>query len=163
MNPGPIRFNRTERAGTLTAEIWLPRSRPEVFSFFADAGNLEALTPPWLRFEILTPPPIQMAVGTLINYRLRVHGWPVRWQSQITAWEPSVRFVDEQLRGPYRLWRHEHTFAEADGGTLVRDVVTYAVLGGAVVNALFVRPDLQKIFAYRQEKLADQFQTRERR
>ena len=159
MNTGPIRFNRTDRVFTLTAEIWLPRSRPDVFSFFADAGNLEALTPPWLRFEILTPPPIQMAVGALIDYRLRVHGWPVRWQTQITAWEPPVRFVDEQLRGPYRLWCHEHTFAEADGGTLVRDVVRYRMLGGALVNAWFVRPDLTKIFAYRQKKLAERFQT----
>jgi len=163
MNIGPIRFNRTERAFTLTAEIWLPQSRPEIFSFFANAGNLEALTPPWLHFEILTPSPIQMAVNALIDYQLRVHGWPVRWQTQITAWEPPVRFVDEQLRGPYRLWRHEHTFAEAEGGTLVRDVVYYRLLGGTLVNAMFVQPDLEKVFAYRQEKLAEHFQTREQR
>ena len=163
MNTGPIHFNRAEGAVTLTAEIWLPQPRSEIFSFFADAGNLEALTPPWLRFEILTPPPIPMAIGTLINYQLRIHGWPVRWQTQITAWEAPVRFVDEQLRGPYRLWRHEHTFAEVDGGTLVRDVVRYGMLGGAVVNALFVQPDLRKIFSYRQEKLAEHFQIHERR
>ena len=159
MNTGPIRFARTDHAFTLTAEIWLPQPRPEVFSFFADAGNLEALTPPWLHFEILSPLPIPMAVGALIDYRLRVHGWPVRWQTRIADWEPPVRFVDEQLRGPYRLWRHEHTFTEADGGTLVRDVVDYRVLGGVVVNALFIQNDLKKIFAYRQEKLADRFPT----
>ena len=121
-------------------------------------GNLEALTPAWLRFEILTPRPIGMRAGALIDYRLRVRGWPVRWQTRIAIWEPPARFVDEQLRGPYRLWRHEHTFAEEAGGTRVRDVVHYAVLGDAVVNALFVRPDLRKIFSYRQEKLTEQLE-----
>ena len=157
----PLHFERAGGGYTLTAEIWLPRSRPEVFAFFADAGNLETLTPAWLRFEILTPRPIGMQAGALIDYRLRVHGWPVRWQTRIAAWEPPVRFVDEQLRGPYRLWRHEHTFEEEAGGTRVRDVVHYAVLGGAVVNALFVRPDLRKIFFYRQKKLAERLDSNE--
>ena len=161
MTVPPLHFERAGGGYTLTAEIWLPRSRPEVFAFFADAGNLEALTPAWLRFEILTPRPIGMQAGALIDYRLRVHGWPVRWQTRIAVWEPPVRFVDEQLRGPYRLWRHEHTFEETAGGTRVRDVVHYAVLGGALVNALFVRPDLRKIFSYRQEKLAERLDSNE--
>jgi ligand-binding SRPBCC domain-containing protein len=139
------------------SEIWLPRPLTEVFPFFADAGNLDLLTPPWLRFEILTPPPIEMKMGALIDYRLRLRRWPIRWRTRITEWQPPVRFVDEQLRGPYRQWIHEHTFAERDGRTLVGDCVRYAVPGGALVNALFVRRDVEKIFAYRQQKLSERF------
>jgi ligand-binding SRPBCC domain-containing protein len=139
------------------SEIWLPRTLTEVFPFFADAGNLDLLTPPWLRFEILTPPPIEMKVGALIDYRLRLRRWPIRWRTRITEWQPPVRFVDEQLRGPYRQWIHEHTFAERDGGTLVGDRVRYAVPGGALVNALFVRRDIERIFAHRRSKLQEVF------
>ncbi len=142
---------------TYQDEQWIPRPRAEVFSFFAEAHNLEAITPSWLRFEVLTPGRIGMRVGALIEYRLRVHGIPIRWQTEITAWEPSHRFVDEQRRGPYRLWRHEHTFFEADGGTLCRDGVKYCVAGGALVNRLFVRRDVERIFAYRREALAARF------
>src|SRR3954468_23005074 len=116
-----IEFGRDGDALTLCARILLPRPVTEVFMFFAEPGNLETLTPPWLRFHILTPQPILMRAGARIDYRLRVHGLPVRWQSEITAWEPPVRFVDEQRRGPYRVWVHEHTFEEGDGGTEVRD------------------------------------------
>jgi ligand-binding SRPBCC domain-containing protein len=139
----------------LDSEIWLPRPLEEVFAFFSDAGNLEELTPPWLRFEILTPRPIEMRVGALIDYRLRVRLLPLRWRSEITVWDPPRRFVDEQVRGPYRRWRHEHVFRERDGGTLVEDHVEYAVLGGALVDRLLVRRDVEKIFAYRRERLAD--------
>lgn len=135
----------------------LPRPLGELFPFFADAGNLDVITPPWLRFAILTPRPIEMKVGTRIDYRLRVHGLPVRWQSEITAWQPPHRFVDEQRRGPYRAWSHEHTFTEQNGGTLVADHVRYAVLGGALIERLFVRRDIATIFAYRQQKLAALF------
>lgn len=152
-----IEFGKTEGAFTLTTKQWLPRPLPEVFAFFADAGNLDALTPGWLRFEILTPRPIAMKVGALIDYRLRLRGLPIRWQSAITDWSPPHRFVDEQRRGPYRLWHHTHTFAEVDGGTAVRDIVRYDVSGGALVNALFVRRDLEKIFTYRQQQLAELF------
>lgn len=143
----------------LTAEQFVPRSRGEVFDFFSDACNLEALTPPWLNFHVLTPRPIEMRVGTLIDYRLRLRGLPLRWQSKITAWHPSERFIDEQVRGPYRFWRHEHTFADADGGTLVRDQVDYAVPGGRLVHWLIVRRDVQTIFAYRQQVLPQCFAT----
>src|SRR4051794_29426204 len=139
----------------LAARISLPRSRMEVFEFFADPRNLETLTPPWLRFQIITPPPIIMQAGALIDYRLRVHGLPVRWQSEITAWEPPVRFVDEQRRGPYRIWIHEHTFQESDGGTEVRDRVRYNVPGGRLVNRLLVRRDLHAIFRFRQNRLRE--------
>ncbi len=143
------------RIFTLKNEVWLPRPIDEVFDFFSDAHNLEMLTPPLLRFEVLTPAPIRMAVGTLIDYKLRLRGMPVRWQSEITVWEPPHRFVDDQRRGPYSMWTHEHTFAEKDGGTLAKDLVNYAVPGGAIVNKLFVVRDVRKIFAYRTEKLLD--------
>jgi len=152
-----LQWQRNAGYFTLTSEQWLPRPVSEVFPFFADAGNLDALTPPWLRFEILTPSPIEMKVGALIDYRLRLRGLPVRWQSEITAWQPPHRFVDEQRRGPYRVWHHEHTFQVQDGGTLVGDHVRYAVFGGAVIERLFVRRDIAKIFAYRQQKLAEMF------
>ena len=149
-----LQFRRSGGGFTLEAAIWLPQKLARVFSFFADAGNLDVITPPWLRFEILTPRPIEMRVGTLIDYRLRLRGLPLRWRSEITAWDPPHRFVDEQRRSPYRLWQHEHTFAERDGGTLVGDHVRYAVFGGVVIERLFVRRDVTNIFTYRQEQLA---------
>jgi len=139
------------------SELWLSRPLAEVFAFFSNAANLETLTPPWLRFQVLTPQPIPMAVGTRIQYRLRLNGLPLRWESQITAWEPPHRFVDQQLRGPYRLWYHEHTFFEHDGRACVRDHVTYSVFGGTLVNSLFVAPDVRRIFAYRTQKLVELF------
>ena len=142
---------------TLTNELWLPQSLEEVFPFFADASNLERLTPPSLRFRILTPPPIDMAVGTIIDYRIRLRGIPMRWQSEITAWEPPYRFVDEQRRGPYRLWIHEHVFVPQGGGTLAKDIVRYAVLGGEIVQRLFVASELERIFEYRNAVLKDYF------
>ena len=152
-----LQWQRNAGYFTLTSEQWLARPVGEVFTFFSDAGNLDALTPPWLRFEILTPSPIEMKVGALIDYRLRLRGLPVRWQSEITAWQPPHRFADEQRRGPYKVWHHEHTFTERDCGTLVGDHVRYAVFGGAVIERLFVRRDIAKIFAYRQQKLAEMF------
>lgn len=140
-----------------SSSVWLPRPLEEVFPFFADAHNLEELTPPFLRFEVLTPRPIPMAAGTRIDYRLRLHGIPIRWQSEITAWEPMRMFVDEQRRGPYRAWVHTHRFTAKEGGTLVEDEVRYDVWGGALVNALFVRNDVARIFAYREAKLRARF------
>jgi ligand-binding SRPBCC domain-containing protein len=145
------------RGFRLEAAQYLPYPRDQVFEFFSDASNLQVLTPAWLHFSIVTPPPIHIAAGTLIDYRLRVHSVPVRWQSRISLWEPPLRFVDEQTRGPYRRWHHEHVFEPADGGTLCRDDVEYEVYGGSLVNSLFVRPDLFKIFAFRQSKLRELF------
>ena len=137
------------------SELWLPRQRAEVFAFFGEARNLQAITPEFLNFEVLTPAPIVMRAGTLIDYKLRVRGIPLRWRTLISSWEPPHRFMDEQLRGPYRQWIHEHTFEERDGGTLARDVVRYSVFGGALVDRLFVRRDVEKIFAYREKRLKE--------
>jgi len=142
---------------TLHQELWLPRRRDDLFSFFADAKNLEAITPPWLNFRILTPVPIVMRSGTLIDYALRLWGLPLRWRSEITAWDAPHRFVDEQRRGPYRRWIHEHRFEEHNGGTLCVDHVRYAVFGGRLVEWLFVRRDLERIFAFRRGKLLELF------
>lgn len=159
---GPSDSAEPARRHVLIAEQWFPRPVQEVFAFFADAHNLNDLTPPWLHFAILTPKPIEMGVGTLIDYRIRLKGVPMRWRTRITAWEPGRRFVDEQLRGPYALWRHEHTFEPRDGGTLMRDTVAYALPlawapGVALVNRVLVRPDLVKIFAFRREAMARRF------
>ena len=126
-------------------------------SSFQTRFELEKLTPPWLEFSVLTPAPITIEAGTIIDYRLKLHGIPIRWQSLISAWEPPLRFVDRQMRGPYRRWHHEHVFESVDGGTLCRDIVDYDVIGGRPVHALFVRPDLLKIFAFRHEKLRNMF------
>jgi len=142
---------------TLQSEVWVPRPREEVFEFFSHAENLEVLTPHWLHFSILSPGPIAMKTGTQVQYRLRLRGIPLRWDSEITVWQPPYSFVDEQRRGPYRLWVHEHQFLEDAGGTKVRDSVHYSVAGGTLVNRLFVAPDLKKIFEFRREKVAEIF------
>src|SRR5688500_5927578 len=103
-----ITLERAPRGFLLRAECIVPRSIDEVFAFFADAMNLERITPPSVRFRVVTPLPITMRKGALIDYKLRVRGLPIRWQSEITAWEPQRRFIDEQRRGPYKFWRHEH-------------------------------------------------------
>jgi ligand-binding SRPBCC domain-containing protein len=138
-----------------TCELWLPRPRDEVFEFFSNAANLETLTPPWLNFEILSPA-IALGPGVRIDYRLRLYGFPFRWQSEITRWEPPDLFVDEQRRGPYRRWAHTHTFVERDGGTLVLDSVEFDVPFGWVTR-WFVMRDVRRIFAFRTEALVQRF------
>jgi ligand-binding SRPBCC domain-containing protein len=134
----------------LETEIWLPQCPETVFPFFGEALNLEAITPPSLHFQVLKPQPIQMRAGALIDYRLRLRGVPLRWRTEIAAWDPPHRFVDRQLSGPYRRWVHEHTFQPQGEGTLVRDRVEYAPRGGGLLHRWFVRPELQRIFAFRQ-------------
>jgi ligand-binding SRPBCC domain-containing protein len=138
-------------------DVWLPRPRDEVFAFFSEAANLDAITPPWVKFRTITPGPIEMRVGTLLDHELRIHGVPIRWRSKITAWEPPVRFVDEQVRGPYRLWVHEHLFEERGGGTVVLDRVRYAVPFDFFTHRYLVRPDVERIFRYRTECLKRRF------
>jgi ligand-binding SRPBCC domain-containing protein len=139
------------------SEIWLPRRIEEVFAFFAQPANLNSITPRWLSFRMVTPVPVEMRVGTSLDYRLRIRGFPVRWRSKITAWEPPHRFMDEQIRGPYRLWIHEQSFKLRDGGTLVRDHVRYAVLFDWALHKLVVRPDVERIFTYGIESLRRRF------
>ncbi len=152
-------FRDAENAGgfRLRTETVLPESREAVFAFFSDAANLEAITPPWVHFRIVTPLPIEMEQGALIDYRLKLHAIPIRWRTEISLWEPHCRFVDRQVHGPYRLWEHLHEFEESPQGTIMRDTVRYAVWGGALVERLFVRPDLRKIFAYRSEQIVARF------
>jgi hypothetical protein len=152
-----LRLGRQDGLFTSETRLFLPRPLKIVFPFFADAGNLETITPPWLRFKIVTPRPIAMRPGALIEYRLRLRSIPLRWQSEITVWEPPLRFVDEQRRGPYRTWIHEHTFTESKGGCEVRNFVRYAALGGWLVDRLFVRLDVRRIFEYRARKLQEIF------
>ena len=147
------------RHHVLRREQRLPGEPEEVFGFFADAANLEAITPAWLGFRIVTPQPIAMRPGTLIEYRLTLHRLPVSWLTRIEEWEPGVRFVDAQLRGPYRLWHHTHEFApDGAGGTVMRDIVRYALpLGplGELARRAFVARDLRAIFDHRQRRVAE--------
>ena len=136
----------------LYREQLVPKPLDEVFGFFVRAANLERITPPWLGFALITPEPVEMAAGTLIEYRLHLHGFPLRWTSRIEVWQPGRAFEDVQVKGPYRLWHHRHEFRAAGGGTLVQDHVRYALpLGplGELAHSLFVERDLTRIFAYR--------------
>ncbi|HYP48456.1 MAG TPA: SRPBCC family protein [Thermoleophilaceae bacterium] len=147
-----MRVHRLER----TQHIALPPE--QVFAFYADAHNLEAITPPWLGFRIVTPGEIEMRPGALIEYRLVVHRVPVRWLTRIESWDPGHGFVDAQVRGPYKLWHHTHSFEpDGNGGTIMRDLVRYALpLGplGALAHLALVRRDLERIFEFRQAAVA---------
>ncbi len=155
------------RMHELRSSVRLAAPLQEVFGFFSDARNLEVLTPEWLRFHLVTQPPPAMAAGTRLEYRLRLRGVPVRWQSEITVWEPPFRFVDEQRIGPYRVWIHEHRFAgerrpDREPVVVASDKVDYAVPGGRLVNRLLVVGDLRRIFAYRTERLHERFGSADR-
>jgi len=148
------------RFHTLRHEQWIPRPLDEVIAFFSDARNLGELTPPWLGFRILTPGPIPMQVGTIIRYSLRWHGLPVSWTTMIRRWDPPRRFIDIQLRGPYRLWHHTHRFHARNGGTQMTDIVRYCLplgLAGRIAHSLKVRRDLEAIFNYRHRRVEQLF------
>ncbi|MFT7669803.1 MAG: ligand-binding SRPBCC domain-containing protein [Planctomycetota bacterium] len=138
---------------SLEREQTVRRSLKEVFGFFSDPRNLEALTPSWLSFRVLESSSAEIEEGTTIDYSLRLHGISIRWKSRISSWNPPFEFVDEQVIGPYRSWVHRHSFSETDHGVLVRDRVDYSVLGGAFINRLFVRRDLERIFDQRMKSL----------
>jgi ligand-binding SRPBCC domain-containing protein len=145
---------------TLERATLIPRPRPEVFAFFADAKNLERITPKFLRFRILTPAPIAMRAGRLIDYELRLHGVPVRWRTLIEQFVPDEYFVDVQLSGPYKSWRHRHEFVEIAAGTEMRDRVEYELpLGplGDLVHTFFVRSDVNRIFDFRNRAIREFF------
>ena len=142
---------------TLRREQLVPRPLEEVFGFFSDARNLQKITPPWLNFQILTAEPIDIQPGTLLDYRLKWHGLGIRWRTRIVTWNPPHAFTDEQIRGPYHLWHHTHTFTAEAGGTRMVDVVNYQLpLGilGAIAHRLAVRRDLECVFDYRRQAIA---------
>lgn len=149
---------------TLKTWQWLPRPREEVFRFFSDARNLQRITPEFLHFEVLSPGPVEMRRGALIDYRLRLRGVPMRWRTEITSWDPPLRFSDIQVRGPYAEWIHTHTFEEENGGTLVRDEVRYRLWGPAfataLINRFLVAPDTKRIFEFRHKALEEIFDAR---
>ena len=140
--------------------VLIPRPRAEVFPFFAEARNLERITPQFVRFEVVNAGPIAMRAGALIDYKLGLYGMRFRWRTQIEEWAPPEFFVDVQLKGPYRLWRHRHSFEEVSGGTLMRDVVEYEVgwgWPGAVAGRVFVRRSVEQIFEYRNRAIREIF------
>jgi ligand-binding SRPBCC domain-containing protein len=148
------------RVYTLQREQVLPVPPTEAFEFFADAFNLEAITPPWLQFRVASEGEIVMRPGTLIEYRLQLHALPLRWLTRIDSWEPGCRFTDVQVHGPYRLWHHTHTFESHGTETTMRDEVRYALpLGplGRFARALVVRRDLDRIFDFRRDAVAARF------
>lgn len=152
------RSREEEMTYTLNTDITLESSLEETFEIFCNAANLQALTPPELRFEIRTPQPIEMHKGTRIEYRIRLFGIPFSWLTEITCWEPGVRFVDEQIAGPFRVWVHEHRFeALGESSTRIRDEVRYALPlepFGRIAHPV-VRSRLDRIFEYREEKVRE--------
>jgi len=140
--------------------IWLPASRDYLFDFFSRAENLQLVTPRWLDFQVLTPLPVEMKLGALYDYRIKLYGVPVTWRTKITAWDPPRRFEDTQLAGPYKVWVHEHLFEPENGGTRMTDRVSYRSRGGPfepLVDSVFVRSRIEKIFAFREEAFRQLF------
>ena len=135
----------------------VPLSVEEAFAFYGDADNLEQITPPWLRFRILDPRPGTLSAGARLQYSLVLHRFPIRWMTEIDIWEPPHRFVDFQVRGPYRIWEHTHVFEPVDDATLIIDRVRYAIPYGPLgmlAHVAFVRRDLRRIFDYRRDAVA---------
>jgi ligand-binding SRPBCC domain-containing protein len=147
-------------AYTLQRTQFVPRPLEEVFGFFSDARNLEFITPQWLNFRILTKGPIEIVPGTLLDYRLKWHGLPIAWRTEIVSWNPPRSFVDMQVRGPHRLWHHRHSFSAVDGGTAMVDTVNYELplgLLGRIAHGLGVRRDLERVFDYRMKVVGERF------
>ena len=154
------KIQRDGKIWRLTLSQWLPKTPEQLFPFYGDAYNLEKITPDLLSFKVITPKPIEMKPGTLIDYKLKVRGLPIRWTTKITEWDPPHRFCDTQLKGPYKQWIHTHTFTEENGGTRCDDVVEYAPPGGPLaplINKFFVQGDVEKIFIHRTKVLEELF------
>jgi ligand-binding SRPBCC domain-containing protein len=143
---------------TFSAEQFVPLSRDQVFEFFSTPHNLEAITPPWLKFRIVHESAPRPGEGVEYTYKLLMRGIPMKWRSRLTEWVPGERFVDIQLQGPYAEWHHTHTFEDAEGGTLIRDHVSYRLpLGwlGLFFGGRFVAADVRRIFDYRKRRTAE--------
>jgi len=140
----------------LHSELRIERPVEELFRFFSEPRNLQVITPPWLHLEVVSATTPSIRAGTEIDYRLRMRGIPMRWRSRISVWEPPLRFVDEQVAGPYRRWRHVHSFEPEGEATIARDDVEYAAWGGPLVR-LLVAPELERVFAYRRHALSEIF------
>lgn len=139
---------------------WFPRSKKEIFDFFSKAENLETITPPWLNFKIIKKSHNEIQEGMLIDYSLKIKGVPARWRTRISNWSPPHQFMDSQLRGPYSLWDHTHSFDEIGEGTLMSDEVVYrAPFGpiGHIMNEILIRKDIETIFNYRTKRMAEYF------
>ncbi len=154
-----IQWDPEDQCFVLRSSVVLTHSREDLFEFFSDAFQLEQLTPKWLNFRILTPAPIEIRRGCLIDYSIRLRGIPIRWRTEISSWHPPFSFTDRQLKGPYRLWEHLHTFETVPEGTLAKDEVRYRVLGGRLINRFFVQKDLERIFEFRRAKMIELFGT----
>lgn len=155
-----VTLSRQDGAGLLRSGQWVPRPVDEVFPFFADPRNLERITPAFLNFQILDVDSPELGEGTLIRYRLRVHGLPIGWLTRITVWNPPFEFQDEQVRGPYRLWRHRHSFEAVDGGTRLRDEVLFRAPFDLLRRTPllgWIDRDVESIFRYRQAVIAEIF------
>lgn len=149
------------RTRVLNSQLWVQQPREEVFPFFARVENLNMLTPSWLNFQILTPN-IRLDKGARLKYRLKLHGIPVHWETEITEWDPPSRFVDAQIKGPYKQWIHEHRFLQDSAGTLILDHVEYRIPGWIFepwAFHLLVNPDLERIFEYRRQWLKTHFRS----
>jgi ligand-binding SRPBCC domain-containing protein len=148
------------RLHTFEAHQWVSSPIDQTFEFFADAANLEAITPPFLNFRILTQLPVEMRVGARIDYRIALYGLPMTWKTNIDQWQPGRSFIDRQLSGPYAQWIHLHTFESSEGGTQLYDRVQYALPLDPLSrpgHPLFVRPTIERIFAHRRKVIAERF------
>lgn len=157
---GEVRLTVDHRAGELLSRQWVAVPRERLFGFFAEAGNLEEITPPFLRFRVLSVSTDGVRKGTEIRYRLRLHGLPLWWRTEIDRWDPPVRFTDRQASGPFRLWVHDHEFIPVGGGTLLVDRVRFRARLHPLVETPLLRwicRDLERIFTYRQRAIARRF------
>ena len=153
-------FLRQPKVYTFYKEQFVPSDMDTVFDFFSRPENLEKITPSAMGFNIITPTPIEMKEGAIIDYTVKILGVPVRWRTMITSYKENEYFVDEQLKGPYSYWHHKHTFKEVEGGILIIDEITYALPIQAfrkIVHPVLIKPQLNQIFDFRFQTIKDKF------
>ncbi len=146
---------------TLDSIQFINKPIEDVFEFFSNPDNLSVITPPKLGFKILTPTPIKMSVGRLIDYKIYLMGIPIHWRTLITDFDPPHTFIDQQIKGPYTIWHHTHTFQKVDGGVEIKDRVVYSIpfsILGRILNFLWIRKDLENIFNYRKKVIDELFE-----